>query len=283
MKKNMNNIILGINQQEKKQNGINGIICSYAKVYLNVKTEKIQILKENAKLSGIYLWVEKESGKKYVGSSQNLEKRFKFYYNINDLKRNTFMIICRALLNHGYSNFSLFILEYCPIENLYEREKHYFDLLEPEYNILKEPGNSFGFKHSDESKTKMREAALGRKFSEETLEKMSIAQKGIPKLGLRVPKSEETKGKISDSLMGIPKTDLHKAALSIAMIGNTNSKNHPNSQEIEVFDLETNKYTIFPSLHEAARVLNIRQTAISKYFLRNQIKPYKGRYIFKKI
>jgi hypothetical protein len=66
------------------------------------------------------------------------------------------------------------------------------------------------------------------------------------------------------------------------MVGNSNSANHPNSQEIEVIDLETKKFTIFPSIHKAARALDIRQSAISKCFSRNQKKPYKGRYFFTK-
>jgi len=47
--------------------------------------------------------------------------------------------------------------------------------------------------------------------------------------------------------------------------------------------LETDTKTIYNSLSEAARALNIADRAISQYFTRNQKKPYKGRYIFTKI
>jgi group I intron endonuclease len=132
---------------------------------------------------------------------------------------------------HGYSSFSLIILEFCEILDLLERENHYFKLLKPEYNILQKAGSSLGFEHSEETKALMKAAALGRKLSEETRAKMSAAQKGIPKPGAGGP-SEETKAKISGSLQGIPKSEQHKAALSAAMVGNSNSANHPNSQEI---------------------------------------------------
>lgn len=46
-----------------------------------------------------------------------------------------------ALLKHGYSNFSLDILEFCEISKLMVQEKYYFNLLSPEYNILKIPGS----------------------------------------------------------------------------------------------------------------------------------------------
>jgi len=192
------------------------------------------------------------------------------------------MRICRALLKYGYSSFSLTILEFCEILDLLERENHYFKLLKPEYNILQKAGSPLGFVHSEESKALMRAAVIGRKLSKETRAKMSAAQKGIPKPGAGGPKSEETKAKISSSLQGIPKSEQHKAALSVAMIGNSNSANHPNSQEIEVIDLETKKSTIFPSVHKAARALDIRQTSISRCLSRNQNKPFRGRYFFRK-
>jgi hypothetical protein len=52
---------------------------------------------------------------------------------------------------------------------------------------------------------------------------------------------------------------------------------------IEVFDKETNKTTIYNSMREAGRALNIPHYIISKYFSKNQQKPYKNRYIFKKL
>lgn len=51
------------------------------------------------------------------------------------------MIINRALIKEGYSKFSLTILEYCEKADLMAREKHYFTIINPEYNILKEPGS----------------------------------------------------------------------------------------------------------------------------------------------
>jgi hypothetical protein len=49
------------------------------------------------------------------------------------------MYICCALLKYGYPKFSLEILEYCKVEDLLIREKHYLYLLKPEYNISLDP------------------------------------------------------------------------------------------------------------------------------------------------
>ena len=53
--------------------------------------------------------------------------------------------------------------------------------------------------------------------------------------------------------------------------------------EIEVFDAKDNITTAYSSINEAAKILNIPRSAIVNYFSRNQIKPYKNRYTFKKI
>ena len=111
------------------------------------------------------MWKNLVNEKRYIGSSDNLKRRFSQYFIINHLLSNTCMYICRALLKHGYPNFSRFavaeILEYCEVSDLLIREKHYWDLLNPEYNIAKEPGAPFsGRKHSDESKQIMSEASF---------------------------------------------------------------------------------------------------------------------------
>jgi len=56
------------------------------------------------------------------------------------------------------------------------------------------------------------------------------------------------------------------------------------SQQISVFDEENNQTTIYDSIREAVRALNIPSyKSISKYFTNNQQKPYKDRYTFKKV
>lgn len=80
------------------------------------------------------------------------------------------MLIYKALLVYGYSSFKLEILEYCEPEINIEREQYYLDLLKPEYNILKTAGSSLGHKHSEETKEKIKAAALNR--SEEALIKL---------------------------------------------------------------------------------------------------------------
>ena len=120
-------------------------------VYENTLINKPNVLRENKNKSGIYIWVNKLNNESYVGSSVNLTKRFRRYYNINYLKGRLVIYnsrIYKALLKYTYSNFNLEILEYCNIESLKIREQYYIDLLKPEYNICKTAGSMLGFKHS---------------------------------------------------------------------------------------------------------------------------------------
>ena len=55
------------------------------------------------------------------------------------------------------------------------------------------------------------------------------------------------------------------------------------SQQIEVTDIKNNTRISYDSISEAARALNIKQSTITNYILRNQKKPYKGKYTFKKV
>ena len=59
--------------------------------------------------------------------------------------------------------------------------------------------------------------------------------------------------------------------------------NKENLQKIEVFDEKNKITTIYNSMSEAAKALNIKHTIISIFISNNQKKPYKGLYRFKKI
>ena len=67
------------------------------------------------------------------------------------------MPIYKALLKHGYSNFTLEILEYCDQSAVINREQYYLDRFKGEYNILSQAGTSMGYQHSEASRQKMRE------------------------------------------------------------------------------------------------------------------------------
>ena len=142
-------------------------------------TNKLEILKSIKGKSGIYMWTNKLNGKKYLGNSVDLRRGLLEYYNTNRLLDGVSMPIYKAFLKHGYSNFSLDILEFCDKDNLILREKHYFNIYSPEYNILKEPltpSRGKGWKHSEATIEKIKLAA--NNLSAENLLQCSLSHKG---------------------------------------------------------------------------------------------------------
>jgi group I intron endonuclease len=154
------------------------------KIYFNANTAKLEILKDNRKKAGIYLWTHKESGNKYVGSAFDLSKRLKDYYSSLYLNQ-TNNYICKALKYHTHLAFSLSILEYINISNLSKeearklilsREQYHLDLIKPKYNILKIAGSSLGYKHTEESFIKFsgeNHPLFGKTHSPNTIIKLS--------------------------------------------------------------------------------------------------------------
>jgi len=238
------------------------------KIYSNTEADKDKILSENKNKSGIYMWKNNINKKKYVGSSENLRRRFREYFNINHLIRYNCMHICRALLKHEYSNFSLTILEYCEREKLLIREKHYWNIFNPEYNISQDPTAPMsGRNHSEESKTKISDSLTGE---------------NNPMFGKN--HSDKTKQILSDANIGENNPMFGKTKENNPMF----NKPRPEgagmpSQAIEVTDSTNNTTTSYNSMREAARVLNINQSSIFMFLKNNQVKPYKGKYTFKKI
>jgi group I intron endonuclease len=202
--------------------------CSFVPVavYSNLETEKLEILKNNKNQAGVYQLIHIKSGKYYIGSSNNISKRFSYYFNKKYLEQNKSMYICKALALYSYSGFSLTILKYVDISNkskeearklILEREQFYIDFLGPEYNINPIAGSRLGSKASAETIAKNSKASKGRYnpmygriHSEETKHRMSLSLKGkifseetrklLREARAKQIITEETKDKISKSL-----------------------------------------------------------------------------------
>lgn len=125
------------------------------------------------------MWTNKLNGKKYVGSSMNLNRKLLEYYNVNRMLNEKSMANNVVLLKYGYTNFSLTILEICDKDSIMYREKHFFEVYSPEYNILKTPGSlsrGSGWTHSEATIENMRIAASKTFKSPGFLTKLSKGQ-----------------------------------------------------------------------------------------------------------
>ena len=103
-------------------------------------------------MSGCYLFLNNINNKFYIGSSVNLYKRIRTYFHIINTGRCNLPLF-RAMKKYGLHHFSFIILENCNKNVLECRriEQKYFDLFNPQYNILKDAFSSFGLKHKLET------------------------------------------------------------------------------------------------------------------------------------
>lgn len=93
-------------------------------------------------------------GKFYIGSTNNLIKRY--YTHINHIRtnKNTCVKLIRAVIKHGEDNFKFEIVCECPTDKILETEQEYIDILQPHYNIAKIAGSNLGIKRTEEVKHK---------------------------------------------------------------------------------------------------------------------------------
>lgn len=207
----------------------------------------------------IYLLTDNRNGKQYVGKHIGTDTNY-FSGGI---------IPNRIAKKYGKDIFTKIILEENIIdENLLSiKEKEYiekYNTFNNGYNLSKggDGGGSWLVKKTNEERGRIsnikREKNLGRKFSKETLEKMSLAKKGIPlteehKKNISISQSgekhpwfgrnhsDDSKRKISEKRKGI-KNPKHSDFMK---------KNNPRNLSVSI------NSRIFDSIQQASDLLNL--------------------------
>jgi hypothetical protein len=117
---------------------------------------RVSILNTVKGLSGIYIVINKVTKNYYIGSAitNRFYKRFcshLIYFTGSKILRD-------SVNKHGLSNFIFGVLEIFPElitqetnKELLKLEDKYLKTYLPKYNILLEAGNSFGYKHTEET------------------------------------------------------------------------------------------------------------------------------------
>ena len=171
---------------------------------LTLETTKKDILKSTSGLSGIYMVINKRTKDYYIGSAAT--DRFYSRFSNHLIYFRGSKVLKAAVKKYGLSNFAFLVLELYPNivtkennKELLNLEDKYLKTLVPNYNILTEAGSSFGYKHTEMDRIKMREIFSderrerigslnrGKKLSPETIEKMRVKALNRP------PMSDETK------------------------------------------------------------------------------------------
>jgi group I intron endonuclease len=150
------------------------------------------------KKSGVYQITNKADGKKYVGSSSDIDRRRDRHFSRAKSGTHENKKLQNAFNEHGQDSFIFSVLEYCDESLLIQREQFYIDALRPEYNLSPTAGCTKGVKLSQATKNKLSASHMGKKHTQEAREKMSIARMGNTyALGSRHKHTQEHKNKIS--------------------------------------------------------------------------------------
>lgn len=132
----------------------------------------------------LYVHQNKTNGKRYIGISSNYRQR----WNSDGKRYKTSTYFWRAIKKYGWDNFTHRVLvRNLSREEASELEKAYIKKFKTQndkfgYNLTEGGTHAppmLGRKHTEETKQKMREAALGRVISKEQRKKQSERMKGL--------------------------------------------------------------------------------------------------------
>lgn len=165
------------------------ISCNTYFINLQLKDTKDEINKFSKDKAGIYLILNNITLDYYIGSASTGKFYSRFYSHLIGLKGNK--LVKNAVKKYKLDNFSFIILELFPEvinkENnklLLDIEDFYLKSLIPNYNIVTEAGNTFGYKHteidrikmksnySEERRNRIRNLNIGKTISEYTRNRM---------------------------------------------------------------------------------------------------------------
>lgn len=230
---------------------------------LHLDETRKAILNDTKNLSGVYLIFNKITGDYYVGSAST--NRFYARFSNHLLYFKGSKILKHAVKKYNLSNFAFLILELFPEivnkennKKLLDMEDFYLKYLLPNYNILTEAGSSFGYKHTELSRIKMK-----INYSIERREQ-------IGKLNKNKKLSVETIEKIREKAFERKVYYSDEAILSMKK----------RSKAIILYNMDHTVFGEYPSIVEAAKSINCGEKTIRRA-LKTEKKILKRRFIVK--
>lgn len=218
-------------------------------VYENLQDVHIKkrVKEETFNLSGVYLILNKITLDFYIGSAATNKFYARFsnhLFNFNGSK-----IVKLAVKKYSISEFAFIVLEIFPEvvtkennKKLLDLEDYYLKSLLPNYNILTEAGSSFGYKHTELTRIKMR-----NNYSEARRLQIGSLNKGKIL-------SRETIEKIRSAL--------NRGNIYISPEARENMKK--SSKKLRVYNLDRTVYGEFPSIVETAKSLSCSEKTIRR-------------------
>lgn len=174
------------------------------------------------KVCGVYSFIHLTTGMRYVGSSKDIGDRRRRHWA--EARKGSHHCLHRAIRKFGEAAFGFEVLEICPPEVRFNREKHFIELYDCAsvngFNTRTDPTVGFDYEFSEATRARISAANMGRTHtvSVEARAKISAASKGN-KHALGHICSPETRAKISSSNRGQKRSPEAYANMSAAQKG----------------------------------------------------------------
>lgn len=198
---------------------------------------------------GIYK-ITNPKGKVYIGQSINIDQRI-WMYKKGYCKKQP--LLFNSLNKYGFDNHVLSILLICKIEELNKYERLYikkFKSNNKQFGLNLTCGGQDYWHHNEETLKKMSLAQRGNKKTLGRIQSQEEINKRVEKLKGK-KRTEAQKAKMSASHKGVLFSDERKRKMSITSKGKNSKK---------VIDLNTG--IIFNSCIDAANYFNIKKTTL---------------------
>ena len=183
--------------------------------------------------SGIYRITCTVTGKFYIGSAKNILDRRRVHLHYLRQGKHHSIALQRAFTKYGEASFEWDVLELVFIPFLLDREQYWLDTFQPfgdkGYNINRTAGSRYGTEVTPETREKLRQANLGKTYSDETRQKHADASKSrgqteatrekVRLIRLGTKRSDETCERLSVAHLGKKQSEETRAKHSLAMTG----------------------------------------------------------------
>jgi len=231
---------------------------------LDLQKTREKICKEIKHISGIYMILNKLTLDYYIGSASTNKMYSRFMNHMIYLTGSK--IVKLAIKKYNLSNFAFLVLEIFPEivtqlnnKQLLDLEDFYLKSLLPNYNILTEAGNSFGYKHTEITRINMKA-------------KYSFYRR------LQIGALNRGKTLSKETIENMRKSALIRKPYIYSEEGKLNLKKK--SKALSVFNLNGTLYGEFSSLTEASNILNCSLKTINRC-LKTDKKILKRQWILK--
>lgn len=226
--------------------------------------------------SGVYRIINIYTGKTYIGSSICIKTRLREH--LIELRKNNHhsIILQRAWNKYGSHAFKFCILQETnkekavSVEQLYINEYNSCNPLYG-YNICPNAQSTLGYVHSEETKQKIAEKAMGRKVSDEAKKQMSISRIGKKHASPPREVVERTAAAKRGKKLNI--SDERREQLIKQMIGNKNLLGYKHTEESRKKMKEKRKGK--KRLINEAQAQEIRDLYLEGLIMRNLADLYK--------